>query len=119
MYPESEHLLDWFHITMRLTVLNQFAKGLLKSDRTSGEEVTKYLESIKWFLWHGNVEEALSHIEDCYLICMDEDLKYVHRKKLVRYLEELKTYIENNSHLIPNYGEKWRYCETISTSFVE
>ncbi len=29
------------------------------------------------------------------------------------------TYIRNNRHLIPNYGEKWRYGETISTSFVE
>ncbi len=26
--PGSEHLLDWFHITMRLTVLTQMAKGL-------------------------------------------------------------------------------------------
>jgi hypothetical protein len=25
--PEAEHLLDWFHLTMRLTVLNQIAKG--------------------------------------------------------------------------------------------
>jgi hypothetical protein len=26
--PQAEHLLDWFHITMRLTVMNQMAKGL-------------------------------------------------------------------------------------------
>src|SRR6202035_5884098 len=25
--PEAEHLLDWFHVTMRLTVLTQTAKG--------------------------------------------------------------------------------------------
>jgi hypothetical protein len=29
------------------------------------------------------------------------------------------TYIENNSYLIPNYGEKYRYGETITTAFVE
>lgn len=29
------------------------------------------------------------------------------------------TYIDNNRHLIPNYGEKHRYGETITTSFVE
>jgi hypothetical protein len=28
MVPESEHWLDWFHITMRLTVMGQMAKGL-------------------------------------------------------------------------------------------
>jgi len=27
--------------------------------------------------------------------------------------------IRNNQRLIPNYGEKWRYGEAISTSFVE
>ena len=26
--PQAEHLLDWFHVTMRLTVLGQYAKGL-------------------------------------------------------------------------------------------
>jgi hypothetical protein len=26
--PESEHWLDWFHVTMRLTVMGQMAKGL-------------------------------------------------------------------------------------------
>ncbi len=29
------------------------------------------------------------------------------------------TYIENNAHLIPNHGEKYRYGETITTAFVE
>lgn len=119
MYPESEHVLDWFHVTMRMTVLNQFAKGLLKSDQKHGEEVQKLLESIKWYVWHGNVEAALSRIEDCYCICIDEDIKYPNRKKMVAYLEELETYLENNSNLIPNYGEKWRYGETITTAFVE
>ena len=25
--PQAEHLLDWFHITMRITVMNQLAKS--------------------------------------------------------------------------------------------
>ena len=25
--PEAEHYLDWFHLTMRLTVMGQYAKG--------------------------------------------------------------------------------------------
>jgi hypothetical protein len=28
-------------------------------------------------------------------------------------------YIENNASFIPNYGERWRNGETISTAFVE
>ena len=26
--PEAEHLLDWFHVTMRITVMANMAKGL-------------------------------------------------------------------------------------------
>jgi hypothetical protein len=36
--PHAEPLLDWFHLTMRLTVLQQTAKGL--SEATSDEEKT-------------------------------------------------------------------------------
>ncbi len=30
--PSAEHLLDWFHVTMRLTVLHQMAKGPAGAD---------------------------------------------------------------------------------------
>lgn len=119
MYPEAEHILDWFHITMRITVLNQFAKGVIHSDKKQGHEVSKYLKSTKWYLWHGNVKMALDRIEDCYLIEIDDEIKYRNKKKLIKHLDELQTYIENNAYLIVNYGEKWRYGEMISTAFVE
>jgi hypothetical protein len=119
MHPEAEYILDWFHVTMRFTVLNQFAQGFIKSDPKEGEEVKKSLESAKWYLWHGNVEETLEHLEDCYVICEDEEIQYKNKKKLQNHLEEMSTYIENNRGLIPNYGERWRYGETIATSFVE
>ena len=31
--PQAEHLPDWFHITMRLTVMKQMARGLPKSEK--------------------------------------------------------------------------------------
>lgn len=30
--PQAEHLLDWFHLTARITVMRQHAKGLRASD---------------------------------------------------------------------------------------
>lgn len=38
---------------------------------------------------------------------------------MVRYLEEMITYIDNNQAMIPSYGERYRYSEPISTAFVE
>lgn len=119
MRPEAEHILDWFHVTMRFTVLNQFAKGLIRTNPEEGKEVEENLESAKWHIWHGNVEAALEHLEDCSLICYGDEIQYKNQKKLLSHLDEMSTYIENNRHLIPNYGERWRYGETIATSFVE
>ncbi|MDE9567330.1 ISKra4 family transposase, partial [Xenorhabdus bovienii] len=42
-----------------------------------------------------------------------------HSKKMGRYLDEMMTYIGNNQAMIPNYGERHRYGEPISTAFVE
>lgn len=119
MHPEAEHVLDWFHVTMRLTVLNQFAKGLAQFAPEVGERITKALDSANWYVWHGNVEKALDKLTDCGWQLEDETLRYSNRKKFLRHIEEMITYIENNGHLIPNYGEKYRYGETITTAFVE
>jgi hypothetical protein len=119
MYPESEHVLDWFHLTMRLTVLNQFTKGLIKTDAKAGNEIMNHLKSAKWFFWHGNVEKGLECLDECYSICDEEEIQYKNQQKLLKHLEELTTYVENNHHLIPNYGERRRYGEYIASSFVE
>ncbi len=71
-------------MTMKLTVLNQFAIGMLHSDPNEGAEVAQALESTKWYLWHGNVEQALDRIEDCVVFCDDKAIRY--KNSLKRYL---------------------------------
>jgi hypothetical protein len=63
LHPDSEHWLDWFHITMRITVLQQQVKTLKDEQPEVGEEVARELESIKHFLWHGNTFQALQRLE--------------------------------------------------------
>ena len=115
--PYSEHLLDWFHITMRITVMKQMVSGLLDN---SMDQLHKQLESIKWNIWHGNVSKALDKInsfsEDFYEEELDKGSK---RYKLWKYSDEFYTYIESNRYYITNYAERHRYGEIISTSFVE
>ena len=40
-------------------------------------------------------------------------------RKLLKAVEEFHTYIENNANFIPNYGERYRNGERISTGFVD
>jgi hypothetical protein len=124
--PEADHLLDWFHVTMRLTTMTQSAKGL---PETMGEEepvplrdeVLRQLERTKWFLWHGNVFQALKVLTTIHL---DLELASWERDggkigKLCKTVQEFHTFIDRNRVFIPNYGERYRNGERISTGFVE
>jgi hypothetical protein len=113
--------------TMRLTVMQQTAKSL--PETTQDEEMTyavrapvlKELERLKWFLWHGNVYQAFQVMQS-----VEGDLEGAvatsadaTSRKLLKAVEEFHTYIENNANFIPNYGERYRQGERISTGFVE
>ena len=53
MAPASEHLLDWFHITMRITVMRQYVRGLSHQNPDAGQAVDRRLRRIKGYLWNG------------------------------------------------------------------
>ena len=64
MSPKATHLLDWFHLTMKLRVLGQFGKGLVHCEAVLGEEICNKIECLKWSLWHGQVDKALGKIDE-------------------------------------------------------
>jgi hypothetical protein len=121
LHPNSEHWIDWFHITMRITVLQQQTKSLQgEVDRAQeAAELSKRIDSVKHLLWHGNVAETLDRMADMLL---NPELIRAHSaaaEKLAAGLTEFEIYICNNRDFIPNFGERYRQGETISTAFVE
>jgi len=117
--PQAEHLLDWFHITMRLTVMGQMAKSINTNDQPNlSAEVEKELERLKWNLWHRNVHKALQIVDDLEFALDIEDHGQEQRK-LLKAVREFGTYISANRTFIANYGDRYRHGETISTAFVE
>jgi hypothetical protein len=117
--PQAEHLLDWFHITMRLTVMSQMAKGLRwRENPNLITDLAEELERLKWYLWHGNVFLALQTIT---YIQLDVDSVDVcpEQRKLSKAVTEFGGYIRANGAWIPNYGERYRCGEAISSAFVE
>src|SRR5712692_9942596 len=137
--PQAEYVLDWFHVTMRLTVLAQLAKGVALRPEARGknkeqqraeedepeaciptlEELEHQLERMKWYLWHGNVFRALQVGEE-----LEEDLDLPEEKngpvqKMLQAMREFNGYITANENYIVNYGDRYRNGETISTAFVE
>jgi hypothetical protein len=119
--------VDWFHITMRLTVMMNTAKSLppllpAGQEETAGgvdrDQVAKELERLKWLLWHGNTfraDQVLSWLEDD----LDSEDPGETQRKLAKHLKEFAGYIRANTAWIPNYGERHRCGEAISSAFVE
>ena len=48
MSPQATHILDWFPLTMRLTVLGQYGKGLVQCEAAWGEEIREKIARLKW-----------------------------------------------------------------------
>ncbi len=119
LHPYSEHLIDWFHITMRLTVLQQQTKALKQERPQTGDDASKRLESVKHLLWHGNTEEALERLVDLIMDLSFIQARSATAEKVADGVSEFETYIRNNHEFIPNFGERRRQGEAISTAFVE
>jgi hypothetical protein len=84
-----------------------------------GRNAAELLEKTKHYLWHGNVFQALERIAS-----LEDDLECVGARtvaieKLLKGVRDLRTYVDNNRAFIPNFGERYRHGETISTAFVE
>ncbi len=121
--PEAEHVLDWFHIAMRLTVLGQMAKGAAPDDDWR-EKSARDLDRLRQLLWHGHVREAAdqaSWIEEDTEVAIDEasNVAKTKLKKLSTALAEFGVYVSCNAGSIVDYGERYRVGERISSGFVE
>lgn len=119
MSPKATHILDWFHLAMKLTGLGQYGKGLVNCEAVLGEAICEKIDRLKWSLWHGQVDKALGKIDDLKTSTQPFSETYARYVGRVKALSELRTYIVNNRRLIPNYGERYRSGEAIATGFVE
>jgi hypothetical protein len=117
--PHSQHLVDWFHLSMRMTGLGQFLKGLAHLDAERAAELQDALQHTRWNLWHGKVKRAshwlrriegrMWHFANCYP-------KFWPLARLVRSFQR---YLWRNGGLVPNYARRRRAGQAISTAFVE
>ncbi len=136
LHPAANHILDWFHITMRLTVVQQCVRSLpVVLPDLAGIEVVvpvsfaQRLEGVKHFLWHGNVANALDRLRfvrdelECW--GYDDNGKpcphagAAAATRVLTATHELETYLMNNAGSIVKYGERYQNGERISTGFVE
>jgi hypothetical protein len=116
LHPHREHGIDWFPISMRLTVLPPQTQALPAERPDEGVAASKPIESVKHLLWHGHVDEALDRSDRLFI---DGDLIRRPSELADQWavgIAELRTSLRNHRGSIPNYGERYRQGETISTA---
>jgi hypothetical protein len=121
------HILDWFHLSMRMRPIEQILAGLSARQLHDPEPVQTAqasIERIRRLLWHGRP----NHADQEVILLLGHGSKIaeqngmsVHESTndLRRLCTELKGYVQNNRDAIINYHRRYHGKRPVSTSRAE
>lgn len=118
------HVLDWFHLSMRVQHVAQVVKGWATAVPATAERTVILADAvsrIRWRLWHGQTERALALVGD-NLVELDALLEAAddrQARKVATLLRALETYIVGQADLIIDYAAARSRGEPISTATAE
>jgi hypothetical protein len=122
----TEHVLDWFHLAMRIQHAAQAAKSWpadTPAEREEGARLADTIEHIHWRLWHGQVQRALDLIGETLVIleatATTTSPEATAAGKVAAVLATLETYVAGQSELIIDYATARDSEEPISTATTE
>jgi hypothetical protein len=122
----THHVLDWFHLAMRIQHVAQAAKSwpdATAENCEAGTRLSETIERIRWRLWHGQVGRGLELIEET-ITTLEATAKTTSPAaaaalKVARLLDELEAYVCGQSDIIIDYATARRRKEPISTAVTE
>jgi hypothetical protein len=122
----THHVLDWFHLSMRVQHVAQAAIGwpdASAEDRKAGASLAETIERIRWRLWHGQVRRGLDLIAETVAMLQTkaetQSPATSAALKVTRLLDDLETYVCGQSDIIIDYATARRREEPISTAVTE
>jgi hypothetical protein len=119
----TTHIIDWFHIAMKIQPLQQIADHIVRWRDAGNSEMAHVdadVRSLKWRLWHGQTDRALDQLET-----MTSDLEKLRGRgnlsatRLLHLSQTLSTYVRSNKSAIVNYGARYRSGRRIATALAE
>jgi hypothetical protein len=119
------HILDWWHISMRIKHIENAVKGLLQTKDFSGlpQLFARPAETLRWNLWHGKVMTAGTNLKvlmiDCNRLRPEAKEQGAAASRVIARCQELYTYLSNNFDALINYGLRYRNGQAISSSRAE
>lgn len=121
--PQARHILDWYHLKTRVAKLcnvihSKAACSELK--RVDHDRLSIAASGLKWRLWHGKRAEAFDRLRTILRTTKRPSLLEKTTVRVIRRLTtDLLAYLANNIDSLPNYGQRYRAGQRISSAFVE
>lgn len=119
------HILDWWHISMRIQHVENAVKGLLQIRGFSGIPVLfkRPAETLRWYLWHGKALTATTSLQwlmvDCARLATDDRVATEAARRVQARCRDLYSYIASNMDNLIDYGQRYRRGLPISSSRAE
>ena len=123
MPKPTAHIIDWFHIAMKIQPMQQIADHMARSRPDESETsppIARRIRAVKWRLWHGRVDHAIRDLQELLdgLAPVDEiaDLAISRLRSLGA---QLLTYVASNRSAIINYGKRYRAGLRVASTLAE
>lgn len=120
------HILDWFHLSMRVRPIEQILLGVSGRDlRDAGplEAAQTSIERVRRLLWHGRpgqADDELSRfVTQAAKIALRGGGAEQVANDLLRHCSELRGYVQNNRTAIVSYHRRYHSDRPVSTSRAE
>jgi hypothetical protein len=119
----TAHIIDWFHVAMKIQPMQQIADPMARSRRDEPEtspSIARRIRAVKWRLWHGRVDRAIRDLQEL----LDglkpvEGIEDVSISRLRSLGAQLLTYIDSNRSAIINYGKRYRAGLRVASTLAE
>lgn len=119
----TKHIVDWFHVAMKIQPLQQVADHIVRwRDEWTYETVIldQEIRALKWKLWHGQVDRAIQHLEEIIVnMSILREQGDLGAGRIWQLAQPLLTYIRLNKVAIVDYGARYRSGRRIATSLAE
>ena len=119
----TTHIIDWFHIAMKIQPLQQVADHAVRwHGAASGEmaNIDADVRSLKWKLWRGQINRVVDQLER-----MTSEFAALREKgdlaatRLLHLAQPLLTYVRSNQSAIIDYSARFRSGRRIASALAE
>ena len=122
---QVKHILDWWHISMRIRHVEAAVQGLVQTPGLTGIPMLfqRPAKSLRWWLWHGRARVAETYLEglmhDCAGLSEEPLAVRAAAARVQDRCETLYTYLANNMESLVDYGRRYRSGLPIPSSRAE